>query len=40
LQTVNITQTTGHSTCRKTHGKVAGVSWNRPKEDGRKELEA
>jgi hypothetical protein len=26
LQTVNITQTTGHSTCRKTHGKVAGVS--------------
>jgi hypothetical protein len=26
LQTVNITQTRGHSTCRKTQGKVAAVS--------------
>jgi hypothetical protein len=40
LQTVNITQTRGHSTCRKTQGKVAAVSWNSPKKDERKELEA
>jgi hypothetical protein len=26
LQKANITQTGGHSTCRKTQGKVAGVS--------------
>jgi hypothetical protein len=38
LQKVNI-QTRGHSMCWKTQGKVAGVSWNRPKEDGLKELE-
>jgi hypothetical protein len=40
LQKVNSIQTGGHSARRKTQGKVAGVSGNRPEEDGRKELEA